>query len=67
MVLVAKKSLKFEENSKINIYSLVPQNDHPVALWDGFNAYNPLILIINAKLGGFVNYFVFLGVHTASK
>ena len=23
-------------------------------------------LIINAKLGGFVNYFVFLGVHTAS-
>ena len=27
-----KKSSKFEENSKINIYSLVPQIDHPVAL-----------------------------------
>ena len=30
-----KKSLKFEENPKINIYSLVPQIDHPVALWKG--------------------------------
>jgi len=27
-----KKSSKFEENSKINNYSLVPQIDHPVAL-----------------------------------
>ena len=27
-----KKSSKFEENSMINIYSLVPQIDHPVAL-----------------------------------
>ena len=27
-----QKSSKFEENSKINIYSLVPQIDHPVAL-----------------------------------
>ena len=27
-----KKSLKFEENSKINIYSLVPQIDNPVVL-----------------------------------
>ena len=27
-----KKSSKFEENSKINIYSLVPQIDHSVAL-----------------------------------
>ena len=27
-----KKSLKFEENPKINIYSLVPEIDHPVAL-----------------------------------
>ena len=30
-----QKSSKFEENSKINIYSLVPQIDHPVALWGG--------------------------------
>ena len=29
-----KKSSKFEENSKITIYSLVPQIDHPVALWE---------------------------------
>ena len=32
MILVAKKLSKFEENSKIYIYSLVPQIDHPVAL-----------------------------------
>ena len=32
VVLVAKKLLKFEENSEINIYSLVPQIDNPVAL-----------------------------------
>ena len=30
-----KKSLKFEENSKINICSLVPQIDNPVALCQG--------------------------------
>ena len=28
-----QKSSKFEENAKINNYSLVPQIDHPVALW----------------------------------
>ena len=30
-----KKSSKFEENSMINIYSLVPQIDLPVALCNG--------------------------------
>ena len=32
MVLVSKKSAKLAENSKINIYSLVPKIDHNVAL-----------------------------------
>ena len=39
MVLVAKKSLKFEEKPKINIYSLVPQIDHPVALCTNLLTY----------------------------
>ena len=30
-----KNSSKYEENSKINIYSLVLQIDHPVALCNG--------------------------------
>ena len=35
-ILVGKrKPSKFEENSKINIYSLVPQSDHLVALCAG--------------------------------
>ena len=29
---VCKKPSKFEENSKFNMYSLVPQIDHPVTL-----------------------------------
>ena len=32
VILDAKKSSKFEENSKININFVVPKNDHPVAL-----------------------------------
>ena len=36
-----KKSSKFEENSKINIYSFVPvpQIDHPVALCIGLSNF----------------------------
>ena len=45
VVLVAKKLSKFEENSKIKMYSLVPQIDHPVAL-----CTTPPLLIFNWKM-----------------